>query len=75
MNGANCLRYRSAHELRVIGNLSNVWPFISPDPIFSAAHAVDTMKKKHGDLWNAMCDTCEPKVIADMVVDVTLSRL
>lgn len=45
---------RSAYELRVVAALSAVWPFPTDDDIGSAARGVDTMKKKHADLWQAM---------------------
>ncbi len=68
------LHGRSGHELLVIGRLSAIWPYQTSDAIWSAAAGVDTMKRKHRDLWEALMATCEPQVVAECVVDVALSE-
>lgn len=74
---------RSGWELRVIGELSDIFPFqVSPgkgndevDMLAVAAGAVDTMKRKHADLWNGMMEVnMAPKAVADIMVSVMLSE-
>lgn len=67
---------RSGYELRVIGFLSDIWPFLLPDghdPIDSAAHATKNIKAKHAGFWEAVQETnTHPSATASMIVDIML---
>lgn len=74
---------RSGWELRIIGELSDIFPFQvshgqgndEVDMLAVAAGAVDTMKRKHADLWNGMMEVnMTPKAVADIMVSVMLSE-
>ncbi len=70
---------RSGYELRVIGYLSDVWPFYLPpegDALDSAALAMNTLKKKHADFWESVQEVnCHPEAVASMIVDIMLSEM
>lgn len=65
---ADFLRGRSGWELRVIGEFSAEYEGLVPDPLETAALAVDNVKKKHGDIWRAMMESnLAPKAVADVL--------
>ena len=68
---------RSGYELRVIGYLSDIWPFLLPeghDPIDSAAHATKNIKAKYADFWEAVQESgTHPSATAEMIVSIMLS--
>lgn len=77
------LKGRSGWELRIIGELSDIYPFQiqhgqgndTVDMLEVAARAVDTMKRKHADLWNGLKEVnLAPKAVADIMVSVMLSE-
>jgi hypothetical protein len=74
---------RSGYELRIIGFLSDVWPFQvqhgrgndEADMLEVAARGVDTMKRRHPDLWKGMVEVnLAPKEVADIIVSVALGE-
>lgn len=70
------LGIRSGYELRVIGFLSDIWPFLSEDKLYSAACGVDTMKRKHHDIWQSMVEVnLAPKEVADIIVSIALKEM
>lgn len=69
------LGHRSGYELRVIGFLSDVWPFLAEDKLDAAARGVDTMKRKHPELWKGLVEVnLAPKEVADIIVSVALKE-
>lgn len=55
--------------------MSDVWPFLADDKIDAAARGVDTMKRKHPDLWKGMAEAnLAPKEVADIIVSVALKE-
>jgi len=76
------LGVRSGWELRIIGYLSDHWPFHyygmkeeDLDLLELAAAAVDKMKKKHKDMWEGMQEAnLHPKEVAEIMVDVMIKE-
>lgn len=65
---------RSGYELRVIAALSAAWPFQTDDATYSAAHALDTIKRKDPDLWESFVEVnLAPKASADIIVWIMLT--
>ena len=68
------LKYRSGHELTIVAALSGIWPYLSPDPIYSAATAIDRFKSKHPVTWEHWCRYLSAKVIAESICGVIMRQ-
>lgn len=75
------LGLRSGYELRVIAFLSDVWPFQvqhgvgndEVDMLEVAARGLDTMKRKHPEVWEAMVEVnLAPKEVANIIVSIAI---